>query len=414
MKEQFIGFYELSSSEIDIIWEKGVFVFDANSLLNLYRYSSQTSKDFLQILNKIKDQLFLPHQVGLEFHSNRHTVIENINNSYNELQSEITKVITTSFDQTVNNYSKHPVIQVKKLKELKNKFLAEFKEELSRQNKSHVDYFSEDIFLDQITNLFEGKVGVEFSDSELEDIYKEGAIRYANNIPPGYKDTSKKTKGDRYLYGDLIIWKQLIKFSKLTNQSIIFITDDRKEDWWQREQGKTIRPRQELIAEFYKETGIRILIYSTDRFMQHAKEKKLVLDIKQKSINEVEDIRNKDVAYITLNDILKNQNYQSGVYPSFFNLKEDLNSTDSKIFATPSQLLYSQLPDANKFIHSGNSLHSTLLKTNGSALDVLYNNDFLTSMPPSIKVATGNSKILELLKPVTSPIITLPLSDKKN
>jgi hypothetical protein len=414
MKEQFIGFYELTSGEIDRIWEKGIFVFDANSLLNLYRYSSETSKDFLQILNKIKDQIFLPHQVGYEFHSNRHLVIQSINNSYDALISDTTKAVTDSFDQIVNNYSKHPVIQVKKLKELKDKFLIEFKEELSKQNKLHVDYSLEDTFLDQITSLFEGKVGAEFSDSELEDIYNEGALRYNKNIPPGYKDSGKKNKGDRHLYGDLIIWKQLINFSKETHQSIIFITDDRKEDWWQLEQGKTIRPRQELISEFYKETGIRILIYSTDRFMQYAKKKKLVLDIKQKSITEIKDIRINDVAYLALNEMLNKQNIENIGYPALFNVKENLYSIDGKIFNSTSQLASAQIPSGNNHIYSGESSYSNLLKTHSSALDMLYNNDFITSTPASIRISTGNIGTLDLLKPVIQPLKLSALVNKES
>ncbi len=414
MKEQFIGFYELTSSEIDSIWEEGIFVFDANSLLNLYRYSSETSKDFLQILNKIKDQIFLPHQVGYEFHSNRHLVIQNINNSYDVLISDTTKAVTDSFDQIVNNYSKHPIIQIKKLKELKDKFLVEFKEELSKQNKLHVDFSIEDTFLDQITNLFEGKVGAEFSDSELEDIYKEGAFRYNKNIPPGYKDSGKKNKGDRHLYGDLIIWKQLINFSKETHKSIIFITDDRKEDWWQFEQGKTIRPRQELISEFYKETGIRILIYSTDRFMQYAKKKKLVTDIKQKSITEIKDIRNNDVAYLALNEILNKRKIDNVGYPTLFNLKENLYSSDSKIFNSASQLVSAQMPSANNFIYSGDSLYSNLMKTHSSALDMLYNNDFLTSTPASIRISPGNIGTVDLLKPLIEPLKLSALIERKS
>src|SRR5438445_11542526 len=48
---------------------------DANAVLNLYRYSSTTTEDFLALLEALKSQLWLPHRPGKEFLENRVTVI---------------------------------------------------------------------------------------------------------------------------------------------------------------------------------------------------------------------------------------------------------------------------------------------------------------------------------------------------
>lgn len=64
----------------------------------------------------------------------------------------------------------------------------------------------------------------------------------------------KKDSGDRRLYGDLIVWKQVIQKSKKDKINIILVTDDLKEDWWLKINGKTIGPRFELIKEFHIET----------------------------------------------------------------------------------------------------------------------------------------------------------------
>jgi hypothetical protein len=100
----------------------------------------------------------------------------------------------------------------------------------------------------------------------------------------------------------LIIWKELITLTKKEKKEIIFITDDRKEDWWTIENGKTIRPREELIKEFYDLTGIRILIYNADNFLHFAKERKLVTSIKEKSITEVKEVRKADEISISLSE----------------------------------------------------------------------------------------------------------------
>ena len=89
MKKEFIGYYHPTADETNASWENGTFVFDANVLLNLYRYSESTRKDFISVLKKLKEKLFLPHQVGLEFHSNRLNVIRGLEQSYKALEDVI-------------------------------------------------------------------------------------------------------------------------------------------------------------------------------------------------------------------------------------------------------------------------------------------------------------------------------------
>src|SRR6202007_3275520 len=116
---------------------------------------------------------------------------------------------------------------------------------------------------------------------------------------------NKQKKGERHVYGDLIIWKELINYSKKEKKPLIFVTDDRKEDWWTIEAGKTIRPREELIKEFYDLTGIRILIYNADHFLQYAKQKKLVPKLNDNTIKEVKEIRISDEnRYSNINKML--------------------------------------------------------------------------------------------------------------
>lgn len=55
--------------------------------------------------------------------------------------------------------------------------------------------------------------GSPFSYSEIKEIVKESTYRYANQIPPGYKDATAKS-GIRQ-YGDLIIWKETMMSSPI-------------------------------------------------------------------------------------------------------------------------------------------------------------------------------------------------------
>lgn len=295
MKEEFFGFYEPTKEEIDKSWTEGTFIFDANALLNLYRYSESTRKDFLTVIEKLSDKLFMPHQVGHEFHENRNSVIEKQRKSHSVLLSEIESLFKKSLEPIINQYKRHPSIQVESLEKLQSDFLKKVKSELEKQEKKHPDLSTKDETLDTITGLYKNKVGAEFTREELKKIYTEGEDRYKNQIPPGYKDAdSKRKKGEKHMYGDLIIWKQMITHTLKNKNLVIFITDDRKEDWWTIDNGQTIRPREELIKEFYDSTNIRILIYSTDQFLKFAKERKLVTTIKEESIDEIKEIRKTD------------------------------------------------------------------------------------------------------------------------
>jgi hypothetical protein len=303
MKKEFIGYYTPTEEEINDSWANGTFSFDANSLLNLYRYTELTRKDFLGALKTLQSKLFLPHQAALEYHNNRLGVIEGIKNSYSDLYNIFKINFKNNLESELNKYRIHPAIKIESILKLHYEFLEKISVELDKEKKNHLDFKSDDKVLIELTDLFENAIGKEFSKQELKKIFDEGKERYLEKIPPGFKDLDKQKKGERYIYGDLIVWKELIEYTKREKRPIIFVTDDRKEDWWTIENGKTIRPREELIKEFFDLTGIRILIYKADNFLHYAKEKKYVPTLKENTIKEVKEIRVSDEkSYATLKD----------------------------------------------------------------------------------------------------------------
>ena len=89
------------------------------------------------------------------------------------------------------------------------------------------------------------RIGDEFSYEDMIKIAREGAIRYSEQIPPGYEDDEKI---GLQKYGDLFFWKQVLKYAKSNPKySIILVTNDTKEDWFEKDK-KT--PRFELLKEF--------------------------------------------------------------------------------------------------------------------------------------------------------------------
>jgi hypothetical protein len=80
------------------------------------------------------------------------------------------------------------------------------------------------------------------------------------------QDQSKSAR--RRQFGDLIIWKEMLQFSKKEQRDIVFVTDDRKEDWWRRVSGRTIGPRPELVEEFFATTGHSFEMYEAHNFFE--------------------------------------------------------------------------------------------------------------------------------------------------
>jgi hypothetical protein len=117
MKNIFKEFSFYSVPEIQKIWENAFFIFDTSSLLNLYRYSKDTSDKHLEILTKIKDrkQIWSPYHVIFEYHKNRINVISDLEKSYNDIISNI-KVLNSKINEIKGKlkgtYRLHPLINI--------------------------------------------------------------------------------------------------------------------------------------------------------------------------------------------------------------------------------------------------------------------------------------------------------------
>ena len=227
MRSVFVGYFRPKDDELSQMWSEGIFVVDANVLLNLYRYSSGTRKELEKALEAIKDRIFIPHQAAKEFLRSRLVVTAGQANEYTKAIKSINELL-----DNLSSKDRHPFLPDAELPEFES-YSKNLISTLELQRKSLLDKFSEDEILDFVENLFSGKTGSPYEDSVLAKLTVEGEERYKNKIPPGYMDSSKDGLGDQYRkYGDFLVWKQIIEYSKSQKKPIIFITDDKKEDWW--------------------------------------------------------------------------------------------------------------------------------------------------------------------------------------
>ena len=290
MKDKFYEFYKLSDEKVAEIWEKGLLIVDTNVLLDLYRLGLESRKDLKKSIDYFGDRIWLPYQTGLEFHRRRESVIKEFGGSkYDEFEKTLNLSIAALLD-SFKPYKRHPCISYSYIERGIERLKKSLENRLVFWRKAYPFDVGNDEVLDWVTEKFNDKIGEDNSIKELLELYKEGEIRYKAQVPPGYKDANdaeKKGAGQRYVYGDLIIWKSVIAKAKKDKVDIIFLTNDNKEDWYEKYKGQTKGPRFELFREFHREAGQDIIIMSEAAFLKEMKEKKSV-KVKDASIEDAE------------------------------------------------------------------------------------------------------------------------------
>ena len=279
MKTKFPGHYQLSAQQIKELWDTASIVLDTNVLLDFYRVSKQTSTELLGILGDFAEQgrIFIPYQSAYEYHANILSVISGQKKMYDEALKHLDK-----FNEDVAKKRSHPFMDedlANEFSDLYQKIKANFNEK--KDNLDHL--LTENEIKDKLDEMLNGKVGDPFSVEDLEKIYNEGESRYNDKIPPGFKDNNKNGNEK---YGDLVVWKEIIQYSKNNDKSIIFVSSDTKADWYQIIDGKTISPLPQLREEFLNETGLIIHFYTLEQFLNHAKNEGKA-HVSEQTINEV-------------------------------------------------------------------------------------------------------------------------------
>ncbi len=75
--------------DFNSIWDNGLFVFDSNVLLDLYRLPESASNDLIGVLrdDQLRQRIWIGFQVIVEFLNNRHEAISDQKNKFNTVRS---------------------------------------------------------------------------------------------------------------------------------------------------------------------------------------------------------------------------------------------------------------------------------------------------------------------------------------
>ena len=288
MRSNFPGYYSLSKELLDEVWDKAVLVLDTNVLLDFYRVSPETQSDLLRVVKVYAEQnrLWIPYQVATEYHDNLYKVIFEQVKKYDE-----TLNILKDFLNSISQKRNHPFLSDNFIRRINN-LIRDLERYFELQRKKLRDSVGDATLKDDIANIFEGHIGEPFNEEQLNRIYEEGKKRYALHIPPGFED---RKKGEPDMYNDFLVWNEVMEFSKENNVPVFFISSDTKKDWYLIEQGQTICPLPALVKEFNLKTNQHILMFTLERFLSLAKERKVV-HVQEDSIKEVKtkDEKNAD------------------------------------------------------------------------------------------------------------------------
>lgn len=280
MKNKLSYYYKLKEDQINAMWLNGILVFDANILLNLYKYSTKTQNKLFQILQEKRNQIWIPYQFAEEYHKNRLNVIYDQETEYEKFINYLSEYSTKLSGKSSHPFLETPESNLNKM----NRIVKKIKKQVDDFKKDNEKWFEKDPILEKITSLFDGKVGDQYDGKKIKDIQnRRGPARYKKSVPPGYKDVRK----DYNRYGDLIGWYQIIDMACEKNKDVILISEEKKGDWWNIKNEDIIGPRYELIKEIKNKAGVCFHMYTLDEFLKHAK-------IDADTIQEVKDVSEKN------------------------------------------------------------------------------------------------------------------------
>lgn len=307
MRNTIREYMQLTDTEKKQLWKTAIFVFDANIFLDCYRYTKVTREEILGAIKSLKNRVWMPKQVAQEFMKNRPSLIyeclgkfDIISKKADEFVDECVKLADINSED----------VDIKELRKYIDKKIEKLKDKCE-----FCDNPSDDSIVSEILELYEGKVGKGFTKERLGDLQKEFAERCEKLIPPGYKDVKK----EKNAIGDFLLWREILEYAKSEKKNIIFVTEDKKEDWWWIERGKTIGPKYELKREFYAETQQVFYMYDLTGFLKHIKIEKgsnvneaILSEIRRKRALEDQDFKDRMIMRsLSKKDLIRKEAFEN-------------------------------------------------------------------------------------------------------
>ncbi|MFE1902220.1 PIN-like domain-containing protein [Streptomyces gardneri] len=293
-------------SDYERIFQSGMVVLDTNVLLNLYRSNARTRQDTFAVLSKLRDRLWVPHQVLTEFWRNRElkSILHHHSTRAKETSLALDKVRRSAHD-AVDRWMKDVRLKqdegvtlridegLKTLAEVIDGLQEIIDAQAERDALLGTAETHSDPVLAELEPLLQGRIGEPLPTGEYDKAVQAAQKRADEEIPPGYEDF--KTKPPERAAGDYLLWVQLLKEAQNRTGDVLLVTGDVKKDWWHPKDGDiAARPRAELLVELREHADAQLYMLTPADLLKWAEELLDGLDVDKDSVDDLEQLREAD------------------------------------------------------------------------------------------------------------------------
>lgn len=270
--DQFRGYIQPTTEELQSALAAGVVVLDTNVLLALYSVPDRPRQVALRFLRELGGRLWLPHQVAVEFWRSRPAKLVDLRTSTKSTESfealAQARIRQLSLSGQLDDDGRPLAATITEHAQAIDAAFEDIAGSYIDASIALKDPLRDPLLVD-LEEIFGDRVGEPFAPSEYDALVKEGLARFALRRPPGYKDAgAKKDQIPEHGTGDFLMWEQTLRYVESMSPSGPFtlISGDFKEDWRLIAGGTDIGPRPELVAEAVSRTGHSVHLISPQVF----------------------------------------------------------------------------------------------------------------------------------------------------
>jgi hypothetical protein len=238
-------FYDLDDGQKRELLSNAVLVLDGSALLGLYRLNTADRLAVLDMLEMLRQRLWVPRAAAEEYHLKRVSVVHSQLAAYDELARRV----AVMREDLMAALESHPVLSQARIKLDVQDRLVSLENFLIEQKRNHhpedlSDPMHHDGVLDKLTILLgEEQVGAQ---EATEEHLQSARTRRNEAVPPGIAESESSIR-------DVLAWQETLatwgKNDKATTGGLIWVTEREQSNWWRTERGVALGPRPELVRE---------------------------------------------------------------------------------------------------------------------------------------------------------------------
>lgn len=295
----FEGYRDPTESEVLDLLTTCPVVLDTNVLLDIYTFEEPARLLALDVIESIRDRIWLPHQVLREFWRNRHSVIAELpapGQPIESVRSELLAIVNAL------RPDRERPDDIQAMRDTVERQLSELSSAITTARGTPLDIdqlladTSQDPVLKRLETILADRVGEPLGGEERA-VIDEGLRRFELQIPPGFKDgEGKRDQVPERGTGDFLLWEQTLRYvaSQGALDAFVLVTNDAKEDWrinLARPKKRAIGVRPELVTEALDRTGARLVLLQQSDFYRLMTKLRSADDSVSSSLVEASTIR---------------------------------------------------------------------------------------------------------------------------